>query len=115
MSSNYLDLTVRQGEDFYRLLTIQDQNGNDINLTGYTFTAQIRETYSSPLFMSFSFTILDQDTNTGEVEMEISAATSSAKVINSELVYKYDVEMNDGTSTTRIMEGNCIISPEVTR
>lgn len=113
--SNKLNLELKQGEDFYRLLTIKDENNTAINLTGYSFAAQIRSSYEEELFLSFTFVIKDQGTYPGQVEMKLAKALSSAKTVNSKYKYVYDVEMNDGSRTTRIMEGTILISPEVTK
>lgn len=113
--SNKLNLELKQGEDFLRVLTIKDENGTEVNLTGYSFAAQIRQDYDKDLFLSFTFTIRNQTTNTGEVEMSLAKALSSAKKIIGKQNYVYDVEMNDGSRTTRIMEGQIKITPEVTK
>lgn len=113
--SNKLNLELKQGEDFYRLITIKDENSNPLNLTGFTFTSQVRATYSADLFLSFSFTILNQGTNAGQVEMKLAKTLSSAKSLVGKSNYVYDVEMNSGSLTSRIMEGTLKISPEVTR
>ena len=113
--SNKLDIELKQGEDFHRVITIKDENGTEINLTGYTFSSQIRSTYSEELFLSFTFTVSNQTTNTGEVVMSLAKALSSAKEVNAKYRYVYDVEMNDGVRTSRIMEGTCLVSPEVTK
>lgn len=113
--SNKLNLELKQGEDFYRLLTFTDENGALVNLTGYSFAGQIRADYDDTLFLSFTFTILNQGTNTGEVEMTLAKALSSAKTITGKNKYVYDVERNSGTRTTRILEGSINISPEVTK
>lgn len=113
--SNKLNLELKQGEDFYRLLTFKDENSSPINLTGYTFAGQIRASYDDELFLSFSFTILNQTTHTGQVEMTLAKALSSAKTINVKNKYVYDVERNSGSRTVRVLEGAITISPEVTK
>ena len=113
--SNKLNIELREGEDFYRLLTIQDSLLAPIDLTGYTFAGQIRAKYAADLYLTFSFTVKDQVTNKGEVEMKLAKALSSLKKISARLNYFYDVEMNDGANTTRILQGNCSIEPEVTK
>jgi hypothetical protein len=113
--SNKLNLELKQGEDFYRLLTLKDENGTEISLTGFSFAGQIRASYEDELFLSFSFNIKDQVASTGQVEMTLAKALSSAKTVNSKSKYVYDVEMNSGSQTTRIMEGTILISPEVTK
>ena len=113
MSKNKLDITLRQGEDFYRLLTIKDSDNVVVDITGYSFAAQIRETPVSNEYLAFSFNI--SDAVNGQVEMTLAKALSSAKKINSKLKYLYDVEMNDTVRTTRIMEGIVTITPEITK
>lgn len=115
--SNKLNIEVKQGEDFYRLLTIKDENGTGIDLTGFVFSSQIREkTFSKNIFLSFSFVVdPDQVTNAGQVSMSLAASLSSAKTVNKILKYSYDVEMNSGSTITRIMEGVATITPEVTK
>ena len=41
------NLTVGQGETFKILVSLTDQNDTAINLTNYTFSGSIRETYST--------------------------------------------------------------------
>jgi len=40
--SNKLNIELKQGEDFYRLITIKDANGVAVDITGYSFAADIR-------------------------------------------------------------------------
>ena len=113
--SNKLNLELKQGEDFYRLLTFRDENGNLVDLSGYSFAGQIRANYDDELFLSFTFNILNQTTHKGEVEMTLSKTLSSAKLINVKDNYVYDVERNSGSRTVRVLEGTIVISPEVTK
>jgi len=113
--SNKLDIELKQGEDFYRVLTIKDENGLPLDLTGFSFASQIRAAYNDELFLSFTFIISHQVTNKGEVVMTLAKALSSAKEVNTKARYVYDVEMNDGSRTSRIMEGVCLVTPEVTK
>lgn len=112
--SNRLDMELKQGEDFYRLLTIKDANGDAVDITGYTFAAQIKKGYQDKsAFLTFSFNI--SDASAGQVEMTLAASLSSAKIILKREEYVYDVEMDDTVRKTRIMEGVIEISPEVTK
>lgn len=112
---NKLNIELKQGEDFYRLITIMSASNSPLDLTGFTFSGQIRAKYNAELYLSFSFVILDQLTHKGQVEMRLSRALSSLKKISTRLNYFYDVEMNDGTSVTRILQGNVSIEPEVSK
>lgn len=119
MSSPIVNFDLNQGEDFYRLLTIKDSNDVAIDITGYTFRAQARLAIedTSPAF-SFTFTLKDQTTNTGEVEMTLPNATASLIecIDNVKTKYFYDIEMVDTNSkVTRLMYGKITVYPEVTR
>lgn len=113
--SNKLNLELKQGEDFSRTLTIKDEFGQEIDLTGYTFKGSIKETPLSNEFLNFSFTILDQIVDKGKVEMNLSSALSSKKKADRPLNLVYDVEMNDGEKIKRILQGSIVFDPEVTK
>lgn len=123
MAAANLDILIEQGATFIQKLTIKDANSTPVNLTGYTFAAQVRKRYSDPtVIASFSFSISNQTTNTGEVIMTMSASVTSAIPVDSSssyvrkfTYYTYDVEMDTGTEKDRILEGTVTVSPEVTR
>lgn len=110
---------INQGEDFLRLITIKNDAGVPINLTGHQFRGQGRKKYSDtgtpPI--SFSFVIdADQTANPGQVHMILSAANTAAILISATTVYLYDVEMVDADNkVTRILEGTLVLRPEVTK
>lgn len=111
------NLVVYQGADFRRALEFKDGANVLINLTGYVFRGQARTsvTASSPSF-SFTFTLRNQTTNSGYVDMHIAAAATSALALTKETNYFYDIEMvNSSGDITRIMEGQVKVYPEVTR
>jgi hypothetical protein len=41
------DFNIDQGSDFEFIMTLKDESETPIDLTGHTFTGQIRRTYSS--------------------------------------------------------------------
>lgn len=111
------NLTVYQGADFQRALELKDESSVLIDLTGYTFRGQAKLTYSEsdPAF-SFSFTLRDQGTDTGLVDMTISAAETAAVNISKTTRYLYDIEMVDADGIVRrIVEGSIELRPEVTK
>jgi len=113
--SNKLDLEIKQGEDFFRLLTIKDELGAPINLTGFTFTGQVRATSLTETFLEFTFNVKNQVTNLGQVEMIMSSAVSSKRKTSVKLPLFYDVEMNSGSNKKRILQGSLIFDPEITK
>lgn len=123
MAAGTYNFTLEQGASFERVLTIRDSLDAPIDLTGFVFSGQIRKKYSdTSVLASFSFTILDQGTDTGKVRMSMTAANTAlipvekAESAEKKLTqYCYDVEMNTGSTVDRILEGVVSISPEVTR
>ena len=113
--SNKLNLELKQGEDFFRLLTIKDETGSVIDLTGFQFKGSIKETPLTGEFLNFSFNILNQVTNKGKVEMTLSSSLSAKKKADRALSLVYDVEMNTGSQVKRILQGTLLFDPEVTK
>lgn len=124
MGAATLNIEIEQGASFYRLLTVKDNSGTPIDLTGYTFRGQVRSKYSdASILAAFTFTILNQVSATGQVEMTmtdiVTAGIPVASVSDNSRPSTpgiYDVEMVSGSGTvTRLLEGSADISPEVTR
>lgn len=125
MAAGKLDLYIEQGANFYKLLTLQDATGAAIDLTGYTFAGQIRrKADSGAVLLAFTFTILNQTTNRGQLELTLTALQTAtlpdqpqptADRIAS--TFAYDIEMtrtSDGF-VARLLEGKVTLSPEVTQ
>lgn len=111
------NLTVYQGSDYRRAMELRDNLDTLMDLTGYVFRGQVRQKYAdSNATFSFTFTLRDQTSEEGMVDM-LLAATDTALVSISKITdYIYDIEMvtADG-DVKRIMEGNLKLHPEVTR
>lgn len=124
MAAANVNLKMEQGAQFYRRLTFSE-NSVPVDLTGWSFSAQMRETLpSTAIAATFTTTILDQVTNTGEMTLTLTAAETSAIVLNavstgtnrkvSKYVYDLEATKPDG-SVDRILQGSVELSPEVTR
>jgi hypothetical protein len=72
ISNIYID----QGSDFSTTVTINDSNGDLLDLFGYTANAQIRKTYSSTLYVDFP-TTFSEDRSTGEITLDLSSTATS--------------------------------------
>jgi len=124
MAAANLDILIEQGATFSRTLTIEDSNGAPIDLTGWTFVGKIRALQEdSSAIGTFSFTILNQVTNKGQVTWSMSATntlalpavvTKSYQRVNYYSLYDINATHADG-SVERILQGTCQISPEVSR
>jgi len=124
MSAANYTMKICQGSDFLVTLTITDSDGNPVDLTDHTFRGEIRAYVSSPdVVANFSFTKLDQVTDTGKVQIKLSGADSSAITVpdqksieRSEINYSYDIESETVSGEEkRWLQGIVALSPEVTR
>lgn len=111
------NLTVYQGADFRRALEFRDEAGSIMDLTGYSFRAQGRTSYAAnSASFSFVFTVRNQVSDKGFVDMHLPAASTAALSLNKEQDYFYDLEMVlPSGDVRRVMEGKVKVYPEVTR
>lgn len=114
MSAGTLDLSIEQGATYNLVLTWKI-DGTAVNLTGYTARLQARvDVEDSEVILSM--TTLDGITLggvLGTITLNLSAAATTALIPGT---YVYDLEMAAGSGiVTRLVQGELIISPEVTR
>lgn len=113
-----LDLTIYKGSTFVK--SIQWKTGDPavaVDLSGCTARMQVRKSPCDSTILESLTTengkiVITQPLN-GKLEIRISAQTSSAYTFVSG-VYDLEVVFTNGT-VTRIIEGNFIAMPEVTR
>jgi hypothetical protein len=109
----YANLYMDQGSDFNTVITIEDGLGNTFDLTGYSVRAQMRKTYLSNNKIEFS-TSLPLDLTTGEIELNLTASETSA-ITAGRYVYDVEIYTSNNSSTIRVIEGQVIVNPQVTR
>lgn len=113
MAAGLLNILVEQGATFSRTLTVYSTGTTPLNLTGKTLRGQLRKSLADAAPAgTFVFTVADQGTNPGVATWTLSA-TNTALLPAQTL--RYDVELVDGTTVTRILEGEAFVSGEVTR
>lgn len=113
MAAGLLNILVEQGATFSRTLTVYSTGTTPLNLTGKTLRGQLRRNLADAAPAgTFTFTLANQSTNPG-VATWTMAATATALLPAQTL--RYDVELVDGTTVTRILEGEAFVSGEVTR
>lgn len=85
-----------------------------VDLTGYTARMQIREAYSSPqpILTLTSNSEITLGGDTGTVTVVIAASVMEGVPAKQ---YIYDLELVNGTTVTRIIQGTFIVKAEVTR
>lgn len=108
--------TVYQGATFNPLITWKDQTNTPVNLTGYTARMMMRTAVNAPL----PFVTLTTENGgitlggmAGTIALLITATTTTSITPTAGF---YDLELIDGSgNVTRLLQGNVIISQEVTR
>jgi hypothetical protein len=106
------NLTIDQGSDFAIELSLQE-GGVSKDLTGYSARAQMRRTINSST-VAAEFTCTITDALNGALKMELSNSVSSGLTGGK---YFYDLEIftaND-TLVKKLLKGEVILNPEVTR
>lgn len=103
------NLIIDQGTTFSTTITVTDDDGNALDLSGYTGAAQIRKHYTSSNSVSFNVSI---SAATGEVTLSLTANATSNIVAGR---YVYDCELTNSGTVSRVLEGIVTVTPQVTR
>lgn len=103
------NLVIDQGATFSTDLTLSDENGDALNLSGYTANSQIRKWYTSTNAISFSTAI---NVDSGVISLTLTANQTASL---SSGRYVYDVEITNGSTISRVVEGIITVTPNVTR
>lgn len=110
--AGYAELIVDKGTDFNAIITISDDiTGDTLNVSGYTFSSQIRKSpYSANATASMVCVI--NNAATGNVSLTMGANVTSN--INPGR-YMFDMKMTNTFGTvTRVVEGIITITPSIT-
>jgi hypothetical protein len=103
------NLVIDQGTTFTTTLTVTDDDGTALDLTGYTGSAQIRKHYTSSNSVSFNVAV---SPGSGEVTLSLTANATSNITAGR---YVYDCELTNTGTVSRILEGIVTVTPQVTR
>ena len=104
------NLVIDQGTTFSTDLNLTDENGDPLQLSGYTATSQMRKWYTSTNAAATFTTSINVDT--GVVTLSLTPFQTNNLTAGR---YVYDVELNDGSTVSRIVEGIITVTPQVTR
>lgn len=106
------NIVIDQGADFSTTVTVTDDAGAAVDLTGYTASGQIRKHYTSNTAYDFT-TSFGTPRSTGTITIALSRAVTATIEAGR---YVYDVEITSAANTrSRLVEGIATITPEVTR
>lgn len=114
MLAGLLNITIEQGATYALSFIYQDENGQPINLTGMTARMQLRRQFASDVALLSLTTENGRITITpleGKITLSISA-TDTALLTGSGV---YDLELVNGPTVSRLLEGSFNICNEVTR
>lgn len=127
MSAGIYNFTIEQGTTVVKQFTYKDSTGSPVDLSGYSASMEIRETYTSSGYVSsfsgsaavtgsegLSIIASSGSATKGTVELRINASTTSAYTFTSAV---YDLEITKTTDGTvsRLLQGSIVLSPEVTK
>jgi LEA14-like dessication related protein len=106
---------IDQGATWYLTVTYENPNGTPINITGYTAALQLRSLPSDAVAV-LSLTTGSGITITGATGTVAITATATQTRAIDEGTYYYDLEITSTLGVvTRLVQGQVVVSPEVTR
>lgn len=108
----YLEITIEQGANLSSVVTVNDTQGDAVNLSSYSASAQLRKSYYSS--SANTLTALITGIANGQITLSMTAANTSSLTPGR---YVYDLIITNSTdnSVTRVIEGTAIVLPSVTR
>jgi hypothetical protein len=113
------DICIFQGATFNQVLYYETGNPpTPVDLSGQTAKMHIRsKPESKAIILELSTAVgngrITLNETTGSIRLFISASDTATLSVCDKAVY--DLELYNGAVTTRILQGNVVISPEVTR
>jgi hypothetical protein len=99
---------IDQGTTFEMDINLNDENGDELDTTGWSARGKFRKHFTSSNSVSFTTAIAN-----GSLTLTLTAAQTANVVAGR---YVYDIELVDDSSQVyRILEGIVTIRPEATR
>jgi len=108
----YLELTIEQGANLTSIVTVNDAQGDAVNLTTYSASSQLRKSYYSSSANTLAATVTGNAN--GQITLTMTAA-NTALLTPGRYVYDLVITNSTDNSKTRVIEGTAIVLPSVTR
>lgn len=113
MSAEVHNLVIEQGATFDQTFIWQDEDGNAIDLTGYTAKMQVRE------FLDSTAVLLELSTGSGITldaagHIALQATASQTASLNFKTAL-YDLLLINGDAITRLVQGRIALSKRITQ
>lgn len=107
----YKDIIINQGTDYIDQLLMIATDGSVVDISGYTFTSQLRTSYVTANATD-NINVSVMDVQNGICSIFLPAANSANIPAGR---YVYDIVMYDTANvTTRIVEGIAVVTPQAT-
>lgn len=105
------NLVIDQGTTFSVDLNLTDDNGDVLNLDGFSANSQLRKWYTSTNSTPFATSI---NVASGQITLTLTANQTGSLTAGR---YVYDVELtqNSTNAISRVVEGIVTVTPQVTR
>ena len=109
------DITADQGATYSVVITYKNSNGTPINLTNYTARMQLRASYASA---AAALTLTTENGRIalggalGTLTLNVAAATMETLEAKT---YVYDLELVDGSTVIRLLQGLFVNRPNATK
>lgn len=107
-----LNLRLYSGDTFTRSLQFTDSDGVAIDITGWTFLAQIREAPNADLVLA-TFTVTVTDAADGRIDITLSAS-DVAGLENSRFL-SWDLQVTASSAVRTYVRGSVKVDTDVSR
>ena len=108
----YVEITIEQGANLISTVSVNDNQGDAVNLTTYSASSQLRKSYYSTSATTMS-AIITGNAN-GQITLTMTAA-NTANLTPGRYVYDLTIRNSVDNSVTRVVEGTAVVLPSVTR
>jgi hypothetical protein len=112
MAAGRYNIVIDQGSDFALQFTLK-KDGTAVDLSGYSARAKLRNrVHTGTVAATFVCTIVSA--SDGIIKMALTNETTASLTPRR---YFYDLEIytNNDAAVTRLLQGEALVSPEVTR
>jgi hypothetical protein len=108
----YVELTIEQGANLVSTVSVNDNQGDAVNLTTYSASSQLRKSYYSSSANTMLATITGNAN--GQITLSMTAA-NTANLTPGRYVYDLTIRNSVDNFVTRVVEGTAVVLPSVTR
>jgi len=105
------NLQIDQGADFTTTINLDNTDGTDFDLTGYTVKSQMAKTYASSTKTTITAAI--SNASAGEITLTLTNTQTTA-LSAGRFVYDVEITQTSGGAKTRVIEGQITVHPQVT-